>query len=95
VPATRISPIEKLRRIWTPGREIEELVHNLEPQTELDSMIRHFLHAICQQHGPQRVRLGSEMQPELNFGTLRWEIIHGPGPVEEMREREVTIWIED
>ena len=49
--AVHISPLERLRRIWTPGREIEELVYNLDPRTELDSMVRDFLHRTVQQRG--------------------------------------------
>jgi hypothetical protein len=95
VPSVRISPVEKLRRIWTPGREVEEVVARLDPQTELDSMIRHILHAIVQQHGTVKIDLGSEMDPVLNVGSLRWEIVHGPGPVPEIRRRELTVWIEE
>lgn len=95
MPATRISPIEKLRRIWTPGREVEEIVHALNPQTELDSMIRHLLHAIVQTEGPKTLNLGSEINPNMNTGTLRWEVVHGPGPdVPEARPRQVIIWVE-
>lgn len=96
MPSVKIHPVEKLRRIWTPGREVEEVIARLEPQTELDSMVRHILHAVIQQHGSCRIDLGSEVQPNLNEGTLRWEIIHGPGPDEmpEIRKREISIWIE-
>lgn len=97
MPQVRISPIEKLRRIWTPGREVEEVIARLEPQTELDSMIRHILHAIVQQHGPQTIQLGSEVEPIWNSGILRWETIHGPGPetMPEIRRRELTVWVEE
>jgi hypothetical protein len=87
-------PVERLRRIWTPGREVEEVVAKLGPGSELDSMIRHFLHAVVQQNGTQRVQLGSEAFPLENTGTLRWETVHGPGPTPEFRSREVTLWIE-
>jgi len=97
MPSVKIHPIEKLRRIWTPGSEIEEIIAELEPRSQLDSMVRHILHAICQQHGPQRISLGSEVEPVQNFGSLRWEIIHGPGPDEmpEIRTRELTVWVEE
>jgi predicted P-loop ATPase len=96
MPQIRISPIEKLRQIWTPGREIEEFIHRLDPQRELDSMVRHILHAIVQQQGPHTIDLGSEIDPVKNHGTLRWEIVHGPGPEDmpEWRRRELTIWVE-
>lgn len=97
MPSVRISPVEKLRRIWTPGREIEEVVANLDPQTQLDNIIRDTLYAICQQHGPQRITLGSELSPFVIKGVLRWEIVHGPGPehLPELRHREMTVWVED
>jgi hypothetical protein len=89
-------PVEKLRRIWTPGREIEEVVARLDPQTELDSMVRHFFTAIVQELGSVKLDLGSEANPRLNTGTIRWEIVHGPAPEErpDLRNREVTIWHE-
>lgn len=92
--AIKISPIEKLRRIWTPGREVEEIVAQLEPQTELDSMIRDLLHRVVQQHGPFTVNFGNEVEPVFNEGTLRWEVIHGPGP-DHLRSRQASIWIEN
>jgi hypothetical protein len=97
MPPVRISPIEKLRRIWTPGREIEEVVAELEPRTELDSIIRDTLYSILMQHGPQRINLGSDVEPFIISGTLRWEVVHGPGPdsMPELRRREMTIWVEN
>lgn len=82
-------PIEKLRRIWTPEREVEEVFTNLDPQTRLDSMIRDLLHRTVQQRGPVTLDLDA-----LNVGTLRWEIItHEPSPGIAGRS-EVSIWIE-
>jgi hypothetical protein len=97
MPAIKIHPVEKLRKIWTPGREIEELVAKLDPQTELDSMVRHFLHALIQQHGPRTIELGSSEEPVLNTGVLRWEIIHGPGfdDAPHLRRRQAALWIEE
>ena len=91
-----LHPIEKLRRIWTPGREIEEIIVRLDPQTEVDSMIRDFLHRAIQQCGPVVLNLGSEADPIENVGVLRWEIVHGPGFDEhpELRARQVAIWVE-
>ena len=92
----KIHPVEKLRRIWTPGREIEEVVSQLEPQTELDSMVRDILHRMIEQRGPVTLELGSEVDPIFNTGTLRWEIIHGPGHDDypELRHRQISVWIE-
>jgi hypothetical protein len=91
-----VAPLEKLRRIWSPGREIEEVVANLEPSTYLDSQIRQALHLVIQQKGPQTIDIGSEIDPSLCEGTLRWEMVHGPGPDEapELRRRQLAIWVE-
>lgn len=90
-----IAPIEKLRRIWTPQREIEEVVGRLNPQSELDSMIRDFVHRIIEQKGPQTLILGFGSEPVLNTGTLRWEIIHHEMPNGVVGRREVSLWVED
>lgn len=82
--------IEKLRKIWTPESEIEELFADLNPQTELDSMIRHFLHAIVQQTGPKTVSLD-----EINVGNLRWEIVNYEPRPGVQGHREVTLWVEN
>jgi hypothetical protein len=91
-----VHPIEKLRRIWTPGREVEELIHELDPQTQLDSMMRDLLHRTIEQRGPVTLDLGSEAAPVLNTGRLRWEVVHGPGSDEhpELRRHEVSVWVE-
>lgn len=94
--AVKISPLEKLRRIWTPGREIEEVISQLEPQTYLDSQIRQILHLLVDQKGGQTIDIGSEIDPVRCEGTLRWEIVHGPGVDEapELRRRQLAIWVE-
>lgn len=91
-----MNPVEKLRRIWTPGREIEEVVARLDPATYLDSQIRQGFHLVIQQKGPQTIDIGSEIDPVLCAGTLRWEIVHGPGADEapELRRRQLAVWIE-
>lgn len=89
------SPLERLRRIWTPGREIEEVVARLEPATELDSMIRDFLHRVCEQKGSQTLLLEQGGKPVLNTGTLRWEIVHHAPTEQSIGHREITIWVEN
>lgn len=77
------NPFEMLRRIWTPGREIEEVIHKLDPSTELDSIIRDFFCRLMEQK-VQKVTLDLD-QP--NTGDLRWEIVmDGSG------RRQVSIW---
>lgn len=88
-------PVETLREIWTPEREVEELVHKLDPQTELDSQIRDYLHRAVQQVGPMTLLLAVGDQPVFNTGQLRFEIIeHQPRPGVRGR-REVSLWIID
>jgi len=86
-----VHPVEKLRRIWTPQREIEEIFANLDPQTELDSMIRDFLARIIVQHHGGSVRLSLEGQ---NVGSMRWEIVHHEASPGVVGGAEATIWIE-
>jgi len=81
--------VEKIRRIWTPERELIELAVDDAPQTELDSIVRDFLHRHVQQHGPVRLVLERDGEQVLNYGVLRWEIAGVPG------YREVSIWIEE
>lgn len=85
-------PIEALRKVWTPGKEIEEIFSELSPGSELDSIVRTLFHAVIQKVGSITVDLGSEKFPYINTGTIRWEEVHGPGPATPMRRREVTIW---
>lgn len=89
------SPLEKLRHIWTPGSEIQEVVADLNPGTELDSMIRHILHAVIQQHGARTIDLGNPAWTG-NEGTLRFEAVYGPGPdlAPELRRPQLAVWIE-
>lgn len=86
----RLHPVERLRKIWTPGREIEEIVANLEPQTELDSMLRDWIMRILIQKGPMTLDLD-----KLNTGTMRWEIIHHEITPGVVGRREVSLWMEN
>jgi hypothetical protein len=80
------TPVEKLRRIWTPEREVEEIFTRLDPGTWLDSIIRDYLHRVIQQKGP--VALDLDVR---NEGTLRWEVVKHDVPG---GRTEVSIWIE-
>lgn len=94
MPAARISPLERLRRLWTPGREVEELVHEIGPASELDSMLRDWLHRVCEQNGPQTVVLGVGGDLRPNTGVLRFEIVHHEPSPGMAGHREVTIWVD-
>jgi len=66
-------PVERLRRIWTPEREIYERFDSLEPSTELDSIIRELLSRTIQQLGS--IQLDAS-QPATGF--IRWEKVDTP-----------------
>lgn len=93
--SVRTHPVEKLRRIWTPNKEIREFHESLEPRTELDSMVRDFLHRIIQNKGPMTLKLEERGAPIPNTGTLRFEIIHHEPAPGVITGREVSIWIEE
>jgi len=78
-------PVEALRRIWTPQREIEELFANLAPGTALDSEIRDFFCRIIERVGTIELDV---TDPVPNFD-IRWNTIHTPPPGSR---RIVTIW---
>jgi NADPH-dependent glutamate synthase beta subunit-like oxidoreductase len=88
------SPLEKLRRVWTPDREILEVIAALDPRTELDSMLRDWLHRVIEQTGPKTVVLGIGETRVVNTGTLRWEVVHHEPTPGIPGRREVTLWIE-
>lgn len=81
----KIHPVEALRRIWTPQREIEELFTDLAPGTALDSQIRDFFCRIVDKQGTITLDI-TDPVPEFQ---LRWEIIHTMPP---NARRKVTIW---
>lgn len=81
-----VSPIEKLRRIWTPEKEVYELADKLEPSTELDSLIRDFLCRIME----QRLHSVTLDMSVSNTGNVRWEIVTH----EQSGKQQVTIWWE-
>ena len=87
--------VEKLRRIWTPDSEVEEVVAELSPQTQMDSLIRDWLHRVCEQNGPQTVLLGMGEDLLPTTGMLNFSIVtYEPRPGKS-GQREVTIWVED
>lgn len=79
------NPVEVLRRIWTPEREVEEISADMQPQTALDSMVRDLLCRVIMQRGPVTLDMDAE-----NRGRLRWEIVAH----ETSGRRQVSIWIE-
>lgn len=89
------SPVEKLRRIWSPDKEVIERFESLDPATELDSIIRDYLHRTIEQRGAVTLILADEYGNFIpNTGKLRWETVnHEPTPG-KIGRREVTIWVE-
>lgn len=82
--------IERLRQLWTPQDEVAELFADLEPGSEVDAMVREFLHAVIQQHGPHTINLD-----QLNVGMLNWSIVHHEPRPGQPGRREATLWVEE
>jgi len=82
-----IHPVEKLRRIWTPEREIEQLFSDLSPGTALDAEIRDYFVRIIDKYGSIELDL-TEPVPEFN---VNWNVVHTLPP---NSRRKVTIWKE-
>jgi hypothetical protein len=80
-----IHPIEALRKIWTPEREVDQLFSDLSPGTALDSEIRDYFSRIIDQAGSIKLDI-TDPTPCFN---IRWEIVHTPPPGSR---RYVTIW---
>lgn len=80
--------LEALRRIWTPDREVEEITANLDPQSELDSVIREYFSRIMQHAKTVTLDLS-----EPTHGTVNWEVVAVPNGNGTFRH-QVTIWWE-
>jgi len=80
-----LHPVEALRRIWTPEREIDEIFSDLSPGSALDSQIREFFTRIVDQYGTISLDL-TDPVPEFD---IRWEVVHTTPP---NARRKVTIW---
>lgn len=80
------NPIEALRRVWTPEREVEQLFSDLSPGTALDSEIRDYFSRMMLMQGTVTIDITDPVPPF----DIRWEVIHTPPP---NARRQVTIWI--
>lgn len=80
----RVTPVERLRRIWTPRREIDEIFSDLSPATALDSLIREWFSRIVDAEGTLTIDL-TDPVPEF---MMNYNIVHNGD------RREVTIWKE-
>jgi hypothetical protein len=76
------APVERLRRVWTPEKELYELADKLEPSTELDSKIRELFSRMAMRVGSIELDV-----TEPTFGYVRWEEIQIPSG-----RRIVTVW---
>jgi len=75
-------PVERLRRIWTPEREVYELTGNLDPGSTVDSVIRELFSRMVKQVGSMQIDVTDPVD-----GFIRWEIVRA-GP----RQRVVSVW---
>lgn len=80
-----LHPVEALRRIWTPQREVEEFFADLSPQSALDSEIRDYFSRIIDKYGSITLDV---TEPTREFG-IRWNVVHTKPP---NARRLVTIW---
>lgn len=79
------NPVEALRRIWTPEREIEQLFSDLSPGTALDSQIRDYFCRIVDHAGTIEL----DLTDPVPLFDVRWEVVHTPPP---NARRKITIW---
>ncbi len=82
---SRFSPVEKLRQIWTPEREIEQLFSDLSPGTALDDQIREYFCRMVDQVGT----ITMDITDPVPLFDIRWEVVHTPPPG---ARRKITIW---
>lgn len=79
------NPIEALRQIWTPEREVDELFSDLSPGSALDSEIRDYFSRIIERFGTITLDITDPVPPF----DIRWEVVHTEPP---SSRRFVTIW---
>jgi len=78
-------PVERLRRIWTPDKELYERADSLDPGTELDSQIRELFSRIVERVGSIELDVTDPVR-----GYIRWEKISGPDG-----RSYVTVWYQE
>jgi len=83
----RLHPVEALRRIWTPEREIDQLFSDLSPGSALDSEIRDYFCRIIDKYGSIELDITDPVPPFM----VNWNVIHTEPPYSR---RMVTIWKE-
>lgn len=76
------APVERLRRVWTPDKELYELADKLDPGSELDSKIRELFSRMAMKLGTIEVDT-----TDPTFGFIRWEEIQM-----QNGRRKTTIW---
>jgi hypothetical protein len=79
------NPIEALRQIWTPEREVDELFAVLAPGSALDSEIRDYFSRMVERFGTITLDITDPVPPF----EIRWEVVHTQPP---NSRRMVTIW---
>ena len=81
MPPPLWKPVERLRRIWSPDREIYELADSLEPSTQLDSQIRELFSRVMKGLGQVELDVTEPVD-----GFIRWE------EVRFGQRRIVSVW---
>lgn len=64
-------PVERLREIWTPEREVYEVFDKLEPGTRLDSIVRELFSRTVMHVGEIKLDVTDPVR-----GYVRWEQIN-------------------
>lgn len=80
-----LSPVEALRRIWTPEREIDQIFSDLSPGTVLDSEVREMFSRIIYELKTIELDI-TDPVPDFE---IRWEVVHTPPP---NPRRKLAIW---
>jgi hypothetical protein len=75
-------PVERLRRIWTPEREVYEIIDKIDPGSAVDSVIRELFSRMVKQVGAIQLDVTDPVD-----GFIRWEVVRA-GP----RQHVVSVW---
>ena len=75
-------PVERLRRRWSPERELHELTAKLDPGSDLDSIIRELFSRMVKRVGSIQLDVTEPVE-----GFIRWEMVKaGSG------HRVISVW---
>lgn len=80
-----VPQINRLRKLWTPRKRVQDMVDDLSPQTELDSMVRDYFTRIVRKTSERGAMVVLDLE-ESNPGNVHWEIVTLEG------RQAVQIW---